>query len=124
MCNTCTAIPLTGILCAGPAIFPQKVDFELASFEMEVEENMGKTIMINCKVISLYLYPFEVWQATLKVCLPLHKICQRKLHLLSQLAAAFYLIGLALMHNELLTHRMSRLGVIGFIYLKHLSWLI
>jgi hypothetical protein len=33
-------------------------------------------------------------------------------------------MGLALVHNELLTHHMLRLGVIGLIYWKHWNWLI
>lgn len=57
--------------------------------------------MINLKMLGPYLYSFELWQATLKVCLPLHNICQRKLHLLSQLAAVSYLMGLTRVHNEL-----------------------
>jgi hypothetical protein len=81
---------------------------------------MVKTIVINFKVIIvLYLYSFELWQAVLKVCLPLCNICQRKLHLLSRLAAASYLMVLALVHNDLLTDHMLRLRAIGLIYLKH-----
>jgi len=75
MCNSSAALALTENLCAASAIFPQKVDFEFATFEVEVEENTGKTVVFNCKVISLYLYSFEIWQAVLNICLPLHNIC-------------------------------------------------
>jgi hypothetical protein len=67
ICNTSAAISFTEILCAASTIFPQKGDFELATFEVEVEENVGKTVVFNCKAIGLYPYSFELWQAMLKV---------------------------------------------------------
>jgi hypothetical protein len=52
MCDTSAAIPLAEILCAASTIFPRHGDFELVTFEVEVEENMGKTVVFNCKVIK------------------------------------------------------------------------
>ena len=119
MCNTSAAIPLIETLCAVSTIFPQNGDFELVTFEVEVEENMGKTIMFNCKVFSLYLHCFELLQAMLNVCLPLHNICQRKVTFIVTCGSSLIPIVLALVHNEILTHHMLRLGVTGLIYLKH-----
>ena len=45
------------------------MDFELAIYEVEVEENMGEAVAFNFNVISLYPYSFELWQVMLKVSL-------------------------------------------------------
>jgi len=65
--------------------------FELVTFEVEVEENVGKTFVFNCKVFSLYMHSSELLQAMLKtfVCFFITSV-REKLHFLSHLAVAFY----------------------------------